>query len=247
MRIRPVVLALLSVALVTACVSAPQTSEEEDVAVDGEEMTVEEQAQPEQESEQESEQETAPQQPEVAVAEAKASPPAPDDAQQVSMSGEDAAFLREAASIGLAQIEGANVALDKATDPEVMTFAREMLTDHERSSEELRALAERNGLDLPTESQGRWHREIETLKGRSGPDFDKAYAKAAVKAHEEAITLYKRAARRGDDEEVRGLAETALEKLENHLDMAQAMVKAVAANAKVPVKRRGQRSVNTPS
>ena len=57
--------------------------------------------------------------------------------------------------------------------------------------------------------------------GPNGADFTKQYDKDRVNAHKEAVSLFKRYAKGGDDAALRAWAGKTLPNLERHLEMAQ--------------------------
>ena len=54
----------------------------------------------------------------------------------------------------------------------------------------------------------------------SGADFDRAYMASQVRAHRDAVSLFKKEAKSGRDVELKSFAATTLPALEGHLKMA---------------------------
>jgi putative membrane protein len=61
------------------------------------------------------------------------------------------------------------------------------------------------------------------LKQKSGADFDRAYSKAMVKDHKEAVALFKSEAASGKNADLKAFAQTTLPTLESHLKMAESL------------------------
>ena len=57
----------------------------------------------------------------------------------LAMSGAD--FVDDASAKGMAEIEGATIALTKASSADVKQFAQKMIDDHEKANKELSAIA----------------------------------------------------------------------------------------------------------
>ena len=60
-------------------------------------------------------------------------------------------FATEAAQGGVAEVEMGQLALQKATSPEVKQFAQRMVSDHTQANQELMQLAKSEGMDLPSQ------------------------------------------------------------------------------------------------
>src|SRR5262249_46165610 len=63
----------------------------------------------------------------------------------------DAEFVQKAAIAGLAEVKMAKLAIDRAQAPEVKQFARKMLADHTKANTELKRIADKKGLQVPTQ------------------------------------------------------------------------------------------------
>jgi putative membrane protein len=171
-----------------------------------------------------------------AIAEEPAAPAEDAEIAAVEISDRDAHFLSQAATIGLMEVQGATIALDKATDPDVMEFARRML-DEQHAADRLKALSKSRGVTPAAELRKPQQKAMAELKEKSGADFDKAYAKAMIDGHEDAIRFFKAAARKSDDNEVRSFAAETLETLEQRLQMARQLEDSIEKNAKAPQKQ----------
>ena len=136
-------------------------------------------------------------------------------------------FVEEASAKGVAEIEVAKLALEKATSDEVKGFAQTMMDDHSRSNQQLRELATRKQLELSDEAGLIDKAKALVLQLRGEESFDKAYMNNQVLAHQQAITLFRRASD-SSDEDVAALARETLPKLEQHLQKAEQI------NAKLP-------------
>lgn len=135
------------------------------------------------------------------------------------MSGAD--FVDEASAKGMAEIEGATIALTKTTSADVKSFAQKMIDDHGEANKELSAIAESKKLEVSSEADLMNKAKAMVLKLRSGESFDEAYANNQVMAHEQTIELFRQAAKEVDDDELKAFANDKLPTLEKHLKMAQ--------------------------
>lgn len=134
----------------------------------------------------------------------------------------DAAFLKDATQASLAEIEGSKLAVSKATSPQVKAFADQMITDHTKMSEQVKALAASKKVELPTEPSMKQKAELKLIDTAKGASFDERYAsRIGVASHEDTVKLFRKASTDAKDPEVKKLATEALPQLEHHLKMAQ--------------------------
>ena len=145
----------------------------------------------------------------------------------------DAAFMKNAAEAGLAEVEASKLAASKATNTQVKSFAQQMVDDHSKANDELKALAASKGVTLPTEPSMAQKAKLKLLQGADGANFDKRYAESfGVKAHEDTVSLFQKESQKAKDAEVKAWAEKTLPTLQHHLEMAKDMDKSVKTASK---------------
>jgi putative membrane protein len=128
-------------------------------------------------------------------------------------------FVTRASASGHAEVELAKLALQKSSAPDIRAFAQKMVDDHDRTNQELTALARPRSLAVagPDETQ---RAAIAELRKKSGPAFDAAYAQQAQKDHDEAVSLFSAAGTLEDDD--KALAEFARKTLPRLTEHQQA-------------------------
>lgn len=150
---------------------------------------------------------------------------------------EDAAFLRRAAQLGLAEVAASRMALVKSRDASIKAFADAVLADHARLTQQLEALARDAGVDLPTGLSLRQKLELRVLRDGSDEKFDQRYADVfGVKAYERRIRLFEAAAAGAEDPDVKTFAQSALPWLRQRL----ASAKSLSATAGCAPRRRAR-------
>ena len=143
----------------------------------------------------------------------------------------DAAFFKHAAEAGIAEVDAGQIAQDKANSQALKDFGARMVQDHGSVNDKLNALAVSKNVTLPTsESVGEMATEAK-LKVLSGDTFDKSYIKDQIKAHQQAVGLFKKEAASGRDPDVKAFAASTLPELQMHLKA----IKAIAADAGIQV------------
>jgi putative membrane protein len=146
-----------------------------------------------------------------------------------SSAKDSAKFASEAAAGGMAEVELGKLALQKGVDPAVKEFGQHMITDHTRGNEELKAVASKKGIQLPTDLTSDQKSLMDKLTKLSGAAFDKEYISAMVRDHEEDVKDFQTQANEGTDPDVKAFAGKTLPTLQSHLQMARDAAKKVGA------------------
>lgn len=127
-------------------------------------------------------------------------------------------FWIKAAQGGIAEVELSQLALKKAQNPEVKNFAQKMVADHTKANNELKALAAKKNVTLPTETDAAHRAKLNQLEGLSGADFDRAYVETMVSDHEATVQLFEKQASEEADPELKAFALKTLPNLKMHLE-----------------------------
>jgi putative membrane protein len=131
-------------------------------------------------------------------------------------------FVKEVAISDMFEIESSKLAQDKGNAPE-KSFASQMVGDHTKTSTELKGLVSTGKVkaDLPTALDSSHQSKLDKLKGESGKDFSSDFDSMQVSAHKEAVSLFERYAKGGDNADLKSWAGKTLPALQHHLEMAQ--------------------------
>lgn len=130
-------------------------------------------------------------------------------------------FVKEAALSDMTEIATSKLAQDRG-DADAKTFASQMVTDHTKTSEELKALVS-GGVkaEIPAALDEAHQKKVDKLKDAKAEDFNSDYASMQVSAHKDAVSLFERYAKGGDDAKLKDWAGKTLPHLQHHLEMAQ--------------------------
>lgn len=134
----------------------------------------------------------------------------------------DRKFIEQAASSGLFELQAAQLAATKATDPAVKTYATQLADHHSVANSELMTLANSLGLELPPAPKRSMRNEIEKLGKKSGPEFDREFVRnVGVKEHERDLKAFQKAAKDVKDPQLKAWIDKTLPVLQQHLAAAQ--------------------------
>jgi putative membrane protein len=137
-------------------------------------------------------------------------------------------FVQQVAMSDMYEIQSSQLAAERG-DAATKTFANQMIADHQKTSSELKSMAQSGGsagMPAPPAALDQKHQKmVDKLKGLSGTQLSKQYQADQVAAHKEAVALFDRYARSGDNAELKAWAAKTLPTLQQHLQMAQNMGK----------------------
>jgi len=138
-------------------------------------------------------------------------------------------FLKHVAMDGIAEVELADVAQERARRSDVKQLAEKIKQDHQRANEQVKSLAQQKGAALPQEPDNKHKREKQRLTKLQGEDFDRAYINAMVKDHKHDIQAFEKEARDSKDPDVKAFAAQTVPVLREHLEQAQQLQKELQA------------------
>lgn len=131
---------------------------------------------------------------------------------------QDHDFVAEATALSGEQVELGRLALDRSGSEDVRRFARQMVDDHAKAGDGLRALPRVGTRPAPTTGREAGVRaRLTTLAGR---DFDRAYMDRVVAVLRDTIALYEREQQAGSDAKARQFASDTLTVLQGQWKIA---------------------------
>jgi putative membrane protein len=135
-------------------------------------------------------------------------------------------FVKQVAVSDMFELQSNKLGEEKGNAQE-KSFAAEMVKDHTKTSSELKSMVESGKikLQLPTALDSAHQSKLDKLKGAEGKDFSSDFDDMQVSAHKDAVSLFERYAKGGDNPELKDWAGKTLPALQHHLDMAQNLTK----------------------
>jgi putative membrane protein len=139
------------------------------------------------------------------------------------LSAGDDKFVRDAAESSLAEIAMGQLGVQKATSPDVKSFAQKMIDDHTQANSQLAPIASQKGVTLPTQPSTLHRAAADRISKLSGAEFDRAFMDQMVMDHQKVVTEFQHVSKGGRDADVKSFASTMLPNLQDHLRMAQTL------------------------
>jgi putative membrane protein len=112
----------------------------------------------------------------------------------------------------------------------VKEFGKKMVDDHGKANDELKSIAQKKNITLPSDLSMKDKALRDRLAKLSGPAFDRAYMQAMLKDHREDVNEFRTESQSGADPDIKQFAAKTLPTLESHLKLAQDDSKAVGTS-----------------
>jgi putative membrane protein len=129
-------------------------------------------------------------------------------------------FLNKAWNMNQFEIQLGKEAENKASSG-FQDYARMILDDHTKMNDELKALTQKSGMQLPNTLDNEHQAELNQLKSASDRSFDKQFRAQQIKRHQQALRIFQSYASNGDNADLRSFAQNAVATLQRHLDQAE--------------------------
>jgi putative membrane protein len=131
-------------------------------------------------------------------------------------------FVKETATSDMLEINAAKIAQDKGNADE-KKFAEQMIADHTKTSTDLKNIVASGDVkaDIPTSLDKSSLDKLVKLRDAKALDFAGEYDPTQVSAHKDAVSLFERYAKSGDNAKLKDWAGKTLPTLQHHLQMAE--------------------------
>lgn len=134
-------------------------------------------------------------------------------------------FLTKAANSGMAEVQLAKLAQQKATIDAVKNFASMLEKDHSAANEQVKSFASQRNVSLPGAPSDDKQKMYDDMQKMTGKNFDKEYISMMVKSHNDGISLFEDTRANASDVDIKNFADKTLPTLRTHLDSAKAIQK----------------------
>ena len=135
-------------------------------------------------------------------------------------------FVKEAVMSDMLEIESSRIAEQKGISDE-KKFAQQMIADHTKTSSALKSMVTSGDLqaEIPDALDSSSQSKLDKLRDAKPETFPSQYDPMQVSAHKDAVSLFERYAKGGDNAKLKDWAGKTLPALQHHLEMAQELDK----------------------
>jgi len=134
-------------------------------------------------------------------------------------------FLKKVTNSGMAEVQLAKLAQQKATIDAVKNFAAMLERDHTAVNQQVKSLADQRSVAVPSTISDDKQKMYSDMEKKTGKSFDKEYISMMVKSHNDGISLFEDTRSNASDIDVKNFADKTLPALKMHLDSAKAIQK----------------------
>jgi putative membrane protein len=131
-------------------------------------------------------------------------------------------FVTEAANSDMMEIAAAKLAQEKGNADE-KKFAEQMVTDHTKTTADIKRMVESGDVkaEIPGSLDTSHQSKLDKLRDAKEDQFASDYDSMQVSAHKDAVSLFERYSKSGDNAKLKDWAGKTLPTLQHHLEMAQ--------------------------
>jgi putative membrane protein len=139
------------------------------------------------------------------------------------LSSTEKTFVTKAAKGNMAEVELGKLASDKSHNQQVKDFGQQMVTDHSKANDNLKPIADANGVQWPTKLTGEPKALYDQLSKLSGAAFDKTYIHAMVEDHQKDAKEYEMESGKVKDPQLKSYVDQTLPVVQQHLSHIQSI------------------------
>lgn len=130
-----------------------------------------------------------------------------------------AGYVAQAGAADLFEIESSRIALEKSQNKAVRDFAQMMIDQHQKSTADIKAAAQKAGVTVqPPALMANQQQILEEIKTADAGNFDSVYVRNQRMAHNAALALHQGYARNGDTPALKETASAVAKVVQEHID-----------------------------
>lgn len=145
---------------------------------------------------------------------------------------QDEIFLHEIAAAGMTEVEFGQLAQQRAGNPAVRDYGRQMVEDHGKANARLNALVQTSEIKLPSAMNGAYKKSFDDLTRLQGAAFDRAYIKGQIEDHAKVAKMLEHQIANGKDPQLKAFAVETLPTVRHHMELAQTLQTRVQMSAR---------------
>jgi putative membrane protein len=144
---------------------------------------------------------------------------------QTTVSMADTNFILAAAQGGMTEVKLGELAAQNGTRSDVKAFGQMMVKDHTAINDDLKALAAQKGVTLSDSLDAKHQAMVDKMAALTGSEFDDAYIKGMIKAHQKDAKAFKAESAATQDPDIKSFLDKSIPVVEAHLKHVTAMKK----------------------
>ena len=137
----------------------------------------------------------------------------------------DTNFILAAAQGGMTEVKLGELASTNGMQPNVKEFGQMMVKDHTAINDDLKALAAQKGVTLPDSLDAKHQAMVDKMAAMTGTEFDDAYIKSMIKAHQKDAKAFKAESAATQDADIKNFLDKSIPVVEAHLQHVTAQKK----------------------
>ncbi|MFC6225691.1 DUF4142 domain-containing protein [Hymenobacter artigasi] len=134
---------------------------------------------------------------------------------------DDNEFMMTAAHSDQNEIQQSKMALAKGVTGMAKEMANKMITDHAKSTADLKVIAAKKGVTLPTDMDAEHKAMVPAMEKLSGKEFESKYLAQMQADHQKTANTMMAHAKMTNDADLKGFIDKTLPVVQQHLAMAQ--------------------------
>ena len=140
-----------------------------------------------------------------------------------SVSDSDKNFLTKSAQDSLYEFASAQLAVQKAQDPNVAMYGLRLMNDHAEYNQQLMELARQKGIIVPVELDSQNRSKLEQLMQLQGSEFDRQYISESVQGNTSDVNDLQSEATSTQDPDIQAFIEQFLPVQEMHTQLSKSL------------------------
>lgn len=141
-----------------------------------------------------------------------------DSALSTRAAEKDAQFVVDVVTSNYGEVKLAQLAQQKSSNKELKEVAKMLETDHTAVLNDLKSMASKKGITVPTEESGVAKDKLKDLSDDKPSEFDKEWCETLMDNHKNSISKFENAANDATDPDLKNFVNTVLPKLRTHHD-----------------------------
>ena len=149
-------------------------------------------------------------------------------------------FMTKSAQDSLLEFASAELAVQKAQNPQVAQYGLRLIDDHAQYNKQLMLLARQKGVVLPVELDSQGKSKLERLMKLQGAAFDQQFIQKAVQANASDLDDLQRASRTLKDADVQAFITQVTPTQQQHLQISKELQSGTSASTTRPMGMMGK-------